>query len=187
METGEHIPTSKGLFIWLRPVRPDDAGHLVDIFEHMGVESRYYRFNQPLANPDPALVQRTAIEMAQVAPPVGEAWLAFAEVPGEGLSPIGGARYVRTTPNGAVASTSDSAEVSVAVRDDFQQQGAGTVLLEKTLRAAKEAGIRYARGVLRHDNLPVRDLVKKLPWKVSWEHDGPYATVSIDLEQLRSD
>ncbi len=176
MDEGERILTSKGLPIWIRRVQPEDAHHLVDIFEHMGVESRYNRFNVSLIDPDPELVLQTAIEMASVAAPEGEGFLAFTEVENEGLTPIGGARYVRTGPA--------EAEVSVAVRDDFQQQGVGTALLMETLQAAKAAGVTNITAGVRMDNLSVRALVKKIPWPVDWDHDGPYATVLINLSQF---
>ncbi len=176
MDEGEHILTNKGLPIWVRPMHPDDAHHLVRIFEHMGVESRYYRFNISLIDPDPAFVTQTAAELANIDPSTGEAFLAFAEVEHEGLAPIGGVRYVRATPT--------EAEISVAVRDDFQLKGVGTALLMQALHAAREAGIETITATVHLENHSVRSLLRKVPWPVHWDHDsGPYASVRIDLSR----
>jgi hypothetical protein len=42
-----------GISVKVRPLQPEDAGHLVDIFENMSHESRYTRFNLPMTNTDP--------------------------------------------------------------------------------------------------------------------------------------
>ena len=46
-----------GLLLGIRPLRPDDAHNLVDLFEHMGPESRFLRFNLALPDPDPETIQ----------------------------------------------------------------------------------------------------------------------------------
>ena len=48
------IRTKEGLLLHIRHIQDSDAPYLVDLFEHMGPESRYRRFLQPLDNPQGA-------------------------------------------------------------------------------------------------------------------------------------
>ena len=54
--------------IGLRPLQPEDAHHLVDLFDHMGPESRFLRFNLALPNPDRELVWSEARRLAEIDP-----------------------------------------------------------------------------------------------------------------------
>jgi GNAT superfamily N-acetyltransferase len=102
-------------------MRPSDVPHLLDIFHHLSVESRYLRFNLPLADPDPAWLQKEAERMADVPPDQGGAWLAFVDLPEEGQTCIGGVRYIYVG--------NKKAEVALTVRDDLQGLGIGTAML----------------------------------------------------------
>ena len=54
------------LLLYVRALMPDDAPLLVELFEHLGADSRYLRFNVALTNPDPDLVRAEAARMAAV-------------------------------------------------------------------------------------------------------------------------
>ena len=99
-------------------MQPDDAGDLVDLFEHLSTNSRYMQFNQYLASVDPELVRREAEHIALVDPARGLGVLAFADLPDQPHAPVAAARYIRTDDP-------QQAEVSVSVRDDLQHQGIG--------------------------------------------------------------
>lgn len=84
-----------GHLVSLRPLKPSDAHHLVDLFEHMGADSRFLRFNQSLTDPEPERVWAEAERMARVNPGKDGAWLAFMDLPGQENAPVAGARYIR--------------------------------------------------------------------------------------------
>lgn len=168
--------TPAGLLVKIYRIKPQDSVNLVNLFEHLSINSRYQRFNEMLVNPDPVYVQRTAASMAAVDPKAGAAWLAFSDLPGEPDAPVAGARYMRL-PDGK------SAEVSIAVRDDLQQQGIGAELLLYLARHAKNNGIRQLLASFDTGNKGVWRLVQRAPYAVTTTVHGPETEVVIDLDQ----
>ncbi|MDW8318629.1 MAG: GNAT family N-acetyltransferase [Anaerolineae bacterium] len=166
--------TRTGLKVKVRPLTPGDVDHLVNLFEHLSPQSRYFRFNEPLENPDPELVRREAAALAQVDPERGRAWIAFADLPGEPNAPIAGFRFMRT-PDPQVA------EVSIAVRDDLQRQEVGTRLLLYLAKEARAAGIARLVGTFHTNNRGVWGLLAKSPYPVTTTVHGPETDVVVDL------
>ena len=117
--------------ITVRPLEPDDAHYLVDLFNHMGPESRYLRFNLALKDPDPQLVWHEARRLTQIDPERDGAWLAFCDLPTQTGVAVGGARYMRLDK--------ETAEASLVVRDDMQNIGIGGELLRFLIEQARFA------------------------------------------------
>ncbi|MDX1616255.1 MAG: GNAT family N-acetyltransferase [Candidatus Promineifilaceae bacterium] len=166
--------TKEGLPLWVRPLRPQDAPQLVHLFEHMGPESRYLRFNVPLNNPDPQLVWQEAHRLAQVNAGDG-AWLVFADLPEKGPVPVAGARFVR------LASDPATAEASLAVRDDMQNRGIGTGLLRFLLEQARAAGIQRLQATVQRTNRPLWHLLRRAGLPLESQASGGTSTISVDL------
>ncbi|MCS7040119.1 MAG: GNAT family N-acetyltransferase, partial [Caldilineales bacterium] len=152
--------TAKGRRIWVRPLRADDASHLVAIFEALSPESRYLRFHEPLEAPDPALVAARAREMVEVTLRHGRGWLAFARR-GNRRVPIGGVRWVRVPT--AAPDEPPQAEIAVTVCDAFQGQGIGRELLRLAVLDAHAAGIRRLLAVVHGSNRAVMHLLAHAP------------------------
>lgn len=164
-----------GLHVCVRPLGPQDAPHLVDIFEHLSPESRYRRFNIPLTNPDPELVWRRAQAMAEVDPDRGRGWLAFADLPDRPDTPVAGIRYIRTD--------GDVAEVSLAVRDDMQGIGIGTELFRIVGRHAYHDGVRKLVGYVQSSNRPLWGSLRQLGVPLERKLEGTETYVEVDLEE----
>lgn len=132
-ETSE-VELEDGSRIFLREVRPADRGAIQAGFERLSPESRYRRFFTAMNRlSDSDLKYLTEVDHRD-----HEAVLAFSA---EG-EPVGVARYVRIDPP-------EEAEVAVAVVDDWQGRGAGTALVERLVRRARENGIeRFVATVL---------------------------------------
>lgn len=139
----------------------------------MGPESRYARFNVPMENPDPALVQQEAVEMATVERPENDGWLAFADLPGKPDTPIAGIRYIRTT-NG-------EAEVAISVRDDMQNKGIGTSLLLFLFDQAKKAGLTRLVALAQRNNRPLLQILAKSPLPIKRTPDGSNVYLEVEL------
>ena len=165
--------TKTGLEVFIRPLSPEDAPYLTDVFAHMGSESRYLRFNQALSDPDPELIQEGAQQLARVSLEEGAAWLAFADLPGQPHAPLGGMRFIRAAPG--------VAEASVAVRDDMQRQGIGSTLLEFLVQEARKAGIHTLTAVVLHANRGIWQLLKKSGLSYQRHSSGSVVELSIDL------
>jgi acetyltransferase len=173
-EIVDHMFYSKdGHPITMRPLQPEDAPLLIDLFEHMGADSRYLRFNLSLIDPDPDLIQEEAARMAVVDPEKDGAWLAFADLPGQANAPIGGVRYMRLDPV--------TAEAALVVRDDMQNKGVGTALLAFLVKRAREAGIHRLVGTIQQANRALLHILKNAPMRVTFETEGSYTTIVVDL------
>ena len=160
----------------MRTLTPADAQLLIEIFEHMSPDSRYLRFNQALANPDPQLVAAEAAELADVTTEEGEAWIAFVDDEAGTPIPVAGMRYIRTGE--------EEAEISIAVRDDYQRQGIGTVLLNFTAQQAHKAGVRRLMAMIQYENMALRSILNKIRLPVKRQQDGPDILLEIDLTPL---
>ncbi|GAB4163505.1 MAG: hypothetical protein Fur0021_38700 [Candidatus Promineifilaceae bacterium] len=170
--------TQTGLEVYIRPLSPEDAPYLADLFAHMSAESRYLRFNQTLSNLDPQTVQAGAQQLARVDPEEGSAWLAFADLPDQPHAPLGGVRFICTAPG--------VAEASVAVRDDMQRQGIGSMLLEFLVREARRAGIHTLVAVVQHTNIAIWQLLKKSGLPYHRHSIGAFVELTLDITALPS-
>jgi acetyltransferase len=165
--------TKDGLDIRLRPLQPEDAPVLIHIFQHMSAGSRYLRFNQPLTNPDPGLVERTARKLARLNPARHSAWVAFTDLPGKPNQPVGGVRFVR--------SGVDRAELALTVRDDLQNQGIGTELLRFVVEQARASGIRRLSAYIQGDNRIVWSILNKTSRSITRHWEGSACYVEVEL------
>jgi acetyltransferase len=159
--------------IVVRPLQQADAHHLVDLFEHMGPDSRYLRFNLSLVDPDPEYVRDEARRMAVVDPDIDGAWLAFTDLPGQKNAPIGGVRYVRLDQ--------ETAEAALVVRDDMQNKGIGSGLLAFLADRARDAGIRRLVATIQRANRALLHILNNSTLQVTFESEGSYTTIVAEL------
>ena len=166
--------TKTGLMVCVRRLQADDARFMIDIFDHMGPESRYQRFGRTIGDVSRERVWQEAQEMTRLlADGKSNGVIAFCALPGKGIQPLGAARYVRTT--------SREAEVSVSVRDDFQGMGIGTHLVRLLVEIARENGIERLVGDTMTDNAPMLYIFERLPYTIQRIPEGNYHKIIIDL------
>ena len=165
--------TKDGDLLRLRPLRPEDAHYLVDLFDHMSPESRFLRFNLALTNPDRQMVWSEARRFAQIDPERDGAWLAFAQLSDDEEVPVGGARYLRIDEH--------SAEASLAVRDDMQNKGIGSELLRYLIGQARRAGVKKLVATVQRINRPIFHLLLKTNLRLEMESEGGYTTITAFL------
>ena len=140
-----------GTRVRLRLIRPDDKERLRAGFAKLSPESRYLRFFAPKESlTDAELVYLTecdgidhlAIGAARVDDDV--------EGEGEGL---GVARFIRD------AADRSTAEAAIAVLDEIQNRGLGTLLLTRLIAAARERGVEKFRCDVLGENDTMVDLI----------------------------
>ncbi|MBQ0985518.1 GNAT family N-acetyltransferase [Streptomyces sp. F63] len=125
----------------IRPITEDDAQRLVDFYEQVSDESKYYRFFAPYPRLSDRDVHRFThhdyVDRVGLAAVVG----------GEFIATV---RYDRIDATGRPASApADEAEVAFLVQDAHQGRGLASALLEHIAAVARERGIRrFAAEVL---------------------------------------
>jgi RimJ/RimL family protein N-acetyltransferase len=125
----------------LRPLLPDDRERIIEAFRRLSPESSYFRFWTSFRGANPTFIDRLCEEdQGQHA-----SWIIVIEnnddVPG-----VGGGSFWR------MGEHSDTAEVSFTVADEFQGQGAGTILLAAIWEHARAIGIQQFVGHVLDEN-----------------------------------
>jgi nucleotide-binding universal stress UspA family protein/RimJ/RimL family protein N-acetyltransferase len=156
-----------GGLVKIRSIAPEDRELLRAAFERLSPESRYRRFFGPM----PELSERELDYLTEVDHSDHEALVAIDEQAG-GM--VGVARFIRTTPAGAVA------EPAITVADDWQGRGVGTSLLQALSRRAREEGItRFEAPVLATNAEAIR--VLETLGETTKQRDGREVQLSIEL------
>ena len=140
---------SDGSRIEIRPLTGADKTGLAAGLQRLSPLSRYRRF----LSPTPELSATQLAYLTEVDHHDHEALVAVDPSSRDGL---GVARYVRSREH------PEEAQVAVAVADDWQRRGLGTVLLRHLAARAREEGITSFSGLLLRDNAPMRHLLETL-------------------------
>ncbi|MFI1016493.1 GNAT family N-acetyltransferase [Streptomyces sp. NPDC020965] len=133
----------------VRPITTEDAERLVNFYEQVSDESKYYRFFAPYPRLSAKDVHRFThhdyVDRVGLAVTVG----------GEFIATV---RYDRIDGRGHPASApADEAEVAFLVQDAHQGRGIASALLEHIAEVARERGIRrFAAEVLPANNKMIK-------------------------------
>lgn len=149
----ERVTLLDGAAVTLRLIRPSDKDLLRRGLARLSPRSRYQRFfnsKRQLSERELAYLTQTDNE-SHVA--IGAASEDAAGVE-EGL---GIARFVRS------ATLPDHADAAVAVIDDWQGKGLGTILLLRLIAAAREREIHYFTAQVQRTNHAMRALLDSVP------------------------
>lgn len=134
----------------VRPIRPDDKDALAAGLDRLSTQSRYRRFLRPVTK----LNDRELQYLTEIDYTSHFAWVAAD--PDDDSNGYGVARYVRDPKDPAVA------EAAVAVIDDMQGRGLGTILVRLLVATALENGITTFRGWVLGDNREVLGPLEKM-------------------------
>ncbi len=157
--------------VFIRPIRPDDAPLLVELFESLSPRSIYNRFFSLLKSLSHNMLARfTQIdydrEIALVA-------LCKTET-GEKI--LGVARVINEIDQ-------KHAEFSVVVGDPWQGKGVGAELLQRCLSIAKERNLETVYGQVLAENTQMVALGRKLNFKIKRIADSNEYELVIDLKE----
>jgi len=159
--------------LFIRPIKPEDAPLLVQLFESLSPQSILFRFFSPLKMlPNKMLARFTQIdydrEIALVAlwgPELNEKMLGVARV----ITDVYNRKH---------------AEFSVIVGDLWQGKGIGAELLKRCLSISKERGIEKVAGIVLPENTQMLALGKKLGFSVKRVPRESDYKLEIDLTKL---
>ncbi|WP_317620011.1 GNAT family N-acetyltransferase [Streptomyces sp. CBMA156] len=132
----------------IRPITPADAGRLVEFYEQVSDQSKYFRFFAPYPRLSDKDVRRFThhdfVNRVGLAVVVGDRFIATV-------------RYDRIDADGRPSDTGTDAEVAFLVQDAHQGRGVASALLEHIAAVAQERGIRRFQAEVLPEN---RKMVK---------------------------
>jgi acetyltransferase len=151
----EHTRTNAGIDIFVRPIRPEDAPMLVELFDSLSPQSVYRRFFTPMKRlPHSMLARFTQIDYDR------HIALVALDVSKSKESMLGVARVI-------LDRSQKEAEFSVVVGDPWQGKGIGAALLQRCIAIAKERGVEKVMGTVLAENTQMLALGKKLGFKIN--------------------
>jgi GNAT superfamily N-acetyltransferase len=133
----------------IRPIEPDDRDALARGFDRLSEQSRYRRFLSPRG----PLSQAELSYLTEVDHRDHEALVAVDPETGEG---VGVARFIRSSEDPALA------ELAVAVADDWQGQGVGSLLAAELAKRARDEGITCFTALALAENGAILGLLQDL-------------------------
>jgi RimJ/RimL family protein N-acetyltransferase len=156
-----------GLVVHIRPIGPDDKQLLRSGFERLSEESRYRRFLHPVKR----LSEHDLTYFTEIDHENHEALVALGP---NGSEPIGVARFIRLLdPQGA--------EVAIAVVDEWQGRGVGTLLLHELVERARAVRVRRFTATCLADNREAIDLLQQLGATRTVSSDPGVVELTIEL------
>jgi acetyltransferase len=166
--------TSGGLSILVRPIRPEDAPLLVDLFDTLSPTSIYYRFFGHLKSlPHYMLVRFTQVDYDR------EIDLVAFDEGDKGEERMLGVARIVSDPDGK------RGEFSILTGDPWHGKGVGARLLEISLRVAKNRGIETVWGTVLKTNESMLALGRKLGMKTSRYSEPGEVELTIDLKSSK--
>jgi len=168
------LTTRRGADIFIRPVRPEDAPLLVDLFNRLSRQSIYQRFFSPIKKLSPDMLARfTQIDYYR-----DMALIALAVEEGKVMEKMLGVSRLMGDPDGK------NAELAVVVSDEEQGKGIGAALMEKLMFVARERGIKHLWGMVLAENTQMLALGKSFGSKISWDSSSNKYKLEIELKTI---
>jgi len=169
-----------GSKVHVRPIVPEDEPLLHEAVAAMSERTVYFRFFSPLKRLPDALAHRLAVvDYHDRFAVVGTTHRAAKGTPapesaGGKERIVGVARYDR------VAGT-NVAETAVAVIDEFQHRGLGSLLLTILARVAREQGIKTFSLIVLPENQQMLGMLRKMGWIHQAKLSGGVYDISFEL------
>ncbi len=163
------LQTHGGMEAFVRPIKPEDAPLLLDLFGILSSTTIYYRFFSPLrALPPEMLARFTQIDYDR------DICLVALDTGGTRERMLGVARCM-SDPDVT------KAEFAILVGDPWQGKGVGAALLEKCIDIARERGIRTIWGKVLAENTTMLELGRRLGFKVNRDPETGQFELRIQL------
>ena len=169
MTESEPIVLPDGTRLVVDPLSPEDRDELREGIEHLSPDSRYRRFFTPVTHVSTQqLTYLTTLDHVQ-----HEALAAVDPDTGRGVAV---ARYV------LVSDTPDTAEVALAVLDEWQGRGVGRALLRRLAALARRRGIVRFTGLMLTGNGAMISLMRSLGRVISTRRESGTVEVVVELD-----
>ncbi|MFH2218947.1 MAG: bifunctional acetate--CoA ligase family protein/GNAT family N-acetyltransferase [Pseudomonadota bacterium] len=165
-----HMVTSKGIKLFLRPIRPEDAPIFEELHNSLSSQSIYYRFFSSMRKlPRSMLARFTQIDYDREV-----AFVALSESDADEKM-LGVARII-------LLPDKEQAEFSVVVGDRWHGMGIGAELLKCCLAGAKKLGVKRVWGLVLAENTQMLKLGRKLGFTVKRIPQESDYEMSMDMD-----
>jgi len=156
----------------IRPVRPDDASLLVEMFETLSPQSVYYRFFSPMKQLSPTMLARfTQIDYDR------EIALVAILESGPSEKMLGAARVI-------LQHNLKDSEFAVLVGDPWHGKGIGAHLLASCLNIARDRQFRIIWGTVLAENKGMLALGRKLGFTIKRSGQPGEFELTLDMTHL---
>lgn len=149
--------------VMIRPLMPQDAPLLQDFVRRLSPQSRRRRFQNAISELAPELLDL----LLQLDHRSRAAFVAL-RVEHGGDRIIGEARYAPSEERPGAS------ELALAVADEWQRHGLGTLLLDKLLRHAAASGIARIHGDVLQENTDMLRLLRSFGFAARRHPDGAW-------------
>jgi acetyltransferase len=156
----------------IRPIRPDDAELLVELFDTLSPQSIYYRFFSPVKQLSPTMLARfTQIDYDR------EIALVAILESGGSEKMLGAARII-------LQHNLKDAEFAVLVGDPWHGRGIGAHLLATCLDIARDRRFRSIWGTVLAENKGMLALGRKLGFTIKRAEQSGEFELTLDMSRL---
>lgn len=157
-----------GRAVRVRPLRVSDRAKYVEAVAGLSPRSRYLRFAAPI----PRMSDRLLDQMMQFD---GDRHVVYAAFTPDETAVVGVVRYIRS------AHAPQSAEVAIAVADDWQGHGLGRQLFELVVEHARLAGLYSLIATTLTENRVAAQLVRAIGFSLA-RRAGIYTEYEMHLQ-----
>ncbi|GLP96549.1 GNAT family N-acetyltransferase [Paraferrimonas sedimenticola] len=160
--------TRRKLDVNVRAMRPDDKFAMKEIYPTLSQRTLYMRFFRIIETPTLAQLTRfVAMDF--------ESRIGTCVTLAENQQLVGAGRLLRSS------ATSEVAELSCMVVDDYQSKGIGRVLLNHLFAMGKLAGVKTVLALVHNQNQAMLRLLKSCGYPVEVMYDDGEFEVTLDL------
>lgn len=152
----------------IRPIQISDRAAVLDLFDHLSLKSRYFRYAHAMSTlPEKLLdsiIHATTID--------DFALVAIIQKENEPERLVGISRYVRD-------GDSKKGEFSLSVSDDYHHEGIGSHLMRGLLDCAKLNGFEQVYGFVIKENHDMLVLMRHLGLRLETDEDDSKMYIAI--------
>ncbi|HMM66488.1 MAG TPA: GNAT family N-acetyltransferase [Dokdonella sp.] len=153
---------SDGTAVTIRAIRHEDAALEREFIERLSPEARRMRFLAQISEPSEQMIDRlTNLDFSH-----DMALIAIVKQQGQATE-VGVARY-------ATGADRTIGECAIAVTDDWQHRGLGTLLMNRLIEVARARGLVKLVSMDDAGNSKMRELAKDLGFQRTFDPENPH-------------
>jgi acetyltransferase len=161
------LTLKNGKTVFIRPILQTDGHLIVDLFNKLHDDSKYLRFLTPLnALPEDLLFRSTHIDY-------NNSFALAAVIQEDGKDSIIAVSRYSYDPK------DNFADCAIVVRDDWQHNGLGKLLLGEIFAIGKEHGISGFISVIDSTNKIIKHIIRELDCEVKYSYINGSTKVTV--------